>query len=235
MVMTSDLRETLHRLPHTLRVGDVPGGLCEYLSIQAAINYAATVASAANPWTISIYPGLYDEQIACAPWVNLRGIGTRGSAIIQQTDARVIILADNVELKNLTVRLVTPTVARQLVYDNAAACTATLEDINFEITTPLALNHALMRFYGAGVYTVRGCFANIGAAGATFYTIEHDQNAGTVHLFNNDFTAATGYHIRSGVAGTITGGQNRWAGACGLFNTATGSITLDEVAHNITV
>lgn len=60
MVMTAggEARTYLQRMPRTLRVGIVPGGRTEYVSIQAAIDYAN---SQGGDWTIEVYPGVYDE------------------------------------------------------------------------------------------------------------------------------------------------------------------------------
>jgi len=49
-----EIRTLIKRMPNTLRVGNVPGGDTEYVSVQAAINYAD---SQGGDWTILVYPG----------------------------------------------------------------------------------------------------------------------------------------------------------------------------------
>ena len=64
MVMGSvrDIRNFLKKMPYTVRVGNIPGGLSEFITIQAAINYCATqTPTAANRWMVQVWPGTYDE------------------------------------------------------------------------------------------------------------------------------------------------------------------------------
>lgn len=84
------------RIPYKLRVGDGAGGAVDYTSVQDAINYAISqTPTAANPWTIDIYPGTYDEPLTMGDHVNLLGVGER-SAILIQTAAGDIITVGNV-------------------------------------------------------------------------------------------------------------------------------------------
>lgn len=205
--------------------------VCEGMLVQAAINAAAAqvpAPSATNPWTILIYPGIYNETIVGASWVNLRGIGPKGSVIIQQTDLNTVLLATNMEISGLTLRIVTPTAARVLIRDADVACTVKMMDLVFEITTPVALDHIVFNFTGAGVYTIERCSYNIGGTGAAF-GVRNVSNAATIHLADNDFqfTNINAFHIASNQNGTWTGRGNRWTGTCGMFSVSDGRITLD--------
>ncbi|MDP2730199.1 MAG: hypothetical protein Q8O55_06940, partial [Dehalococcoidales bacterium] len=53
-----EISQLLKRMPYTIRVGNIPGGLSEFITIQAAINYAN---SQGGQWTIEVYTGTYDE------------------------------------------------------------------------------------------------------------------------------------------------------------------------------
>jgi len=200
--------------------------------IQDAITAAAaetTAPSVTVPYTVLIHPGMYNEVITCAAGVDLKGIGPKNSVIIWQANADVIILADNVDLQNFTVRLVTPDVGRRLIYDNSVACTVRVTDLLLQITTPSTFAHVVFSLKGAGNYTIEGCSYRIAGTGASL-GVQNVDNAATIHLVNNDFQFdnTNAWHILSSVAGTWTGGGNRWAGTCPLFNVSLGTITLDN-------
>lgn len=66
-----------------------------YRTIQAALTAAAalgTPPSAANPVTILVYPGVYDESITAAAYVSLVGVGSAGSIVIAPTTTPAILL-----------------------------------------------------------------------------------------------------------------------------------------------
>ena len=201
------------------------------MSVQDAITSAAADApapAATALYTILIHPGIYDEAIICATWVNLKGIGPKGAVVIQQVDANIITLATQVQLQNFTVRLVTPTAARRLVRDNSVACTARFTDLVMEITTPVALSHYIFYLQGAGNYTIERCSYNIGGTGVSV-GIWNSTVGATFHLVNNDFefTNVNAIHIRSSIAGTWTGGGNRWAGTSQWAVGSQGTILFD--------
>ncbi len=211
--------------------------VCDGMSIQAAINAAAAqlpVPSATSPWTILMYPGIYDEGlITCAPWVNLKGVGPEGSVVIYANDAVPILLADNVEIDNFTVRLGTPSAARGFIQDNGVACTAKISNIVFEVTNPGAFNLYLLNSSGAGNYTIENCSCRIAGTGISA-SIRLIGAAATIHLTDNDFefTNVNAIHIvSSGVNSVWTGRGNRWAGTCAMFEiAAAGTYTFDDDA-----
>ena len=166
-----------------------------------------------------------------ADWVALKGIGPRGSVVIEQDDANVVTLvAGDHQIENITVRLVAPSAPRRLIIDNNNAANLVLEGVDFEVTTPGAFAIDLMRFGGVSTVRVNNCYAEIGGTGGS-YTINNNNAATAIHLTNNDFTFnnINAFHIRQIIAGSvITGGENRWAGTCAMFDCANGNITLDN-------
>jgi len=236
MVTTAgdDIRHFLKRMPYTVRVGDLPGGLSEFIDPQAAIDYCATqTPTAANPWTVDIWPGTYTlaAGLTASNYVNLKGIGPPGSVVIEMVDpgavGRLLTLA-HVEIDNITFRIVTPAGAnRFLISDNAAACNAVIRECRLEITTPNAAGTYLFSFTAASNIRIEGCYYNIASAGPD--TGIYNATAGaTIHLQNNNFTLGhvQAMHIRSVVAGNWTGTGNRWAGPAMLFSVTLGNIRL---------
>lgn len=207
----------------------------DFNTIQAAIDYCVTqTPTADSPWTVKIYPGIYDEDITMSSWVNLRGVGPKGSVVIFQEDNTIIQIADNVELQNLTVRLGTPAVNfRYMIYDFGVVCTARMTDLVFEIETPGAFRNSIFTFSAdGGNYTIERCSHRIAGDGQS-YTIWNTGSPSTIRLIDNDFewtASTTACHIRSDVAGTWTGAGNRWAGICGLFDVSNGTFTFDNDA-----
>ncbi len=217
------------------RVGQALGAQgVNFTTIQAAINFAATQApGAANPWTVEIYPGIYDEVITCSSWVNLKGVGPKGSVVIYRLDSTaIVILADNVEIADLTLRFGDVTGTRSFIIDDSATVTARFTNLVFELATPLAIAVRCFYIRGNGSdITIERCFHNIGGTG-TSEGIRNLTNAAIFHLVDNDFTFpnVNATHILTDQAGTWTGGGNRWAGTCHMFNVSAGTITLDNDA-----
>ncbi|KKM00922.1 hypothetical protein LCGC14_1799620 [marine sediment metagenome] len=104
MVMSAlDLK--LKRMPRTVRVGVVAGGLSEFITIQAAIdwceNQAVPAPAAATPYTVEIWPGVYDEAIVMADYVNLVGMD-KEACIINQIHVTLVTMAEGCSVSNLT-------------------------------------------------------------------------------------------------------------------------------------
>lgn len=217
----------------TVITGTELAGDTQFATIGEAITYAnAQTPSAAQPWTVQIFPGVYDEAVTCQSWVNLKGIGPEGSVVIHRDDGNPVLLATNVEIENLTLRIDDPTTdTRALIYDNDVACTARMTDLNFVVTTPGADIVTVFLLTGAGSYTIERCSHSIGGTGVSL-TISNTTNAATIHLVDNDFefTNANAYHIAASVAGTWTGKGNRFAGTCAMFNLSNGTFTFDNCA-----
>lgn len=102
----ASIDEKLKRMPRTIRVGSLAGGLSEFLSIQAAINYCCAQTGV---WVIEIYPGTYLEGDITPPNgaadITLRGVGV-GRVIIAPVAipaAAVIVSGFTLTLDNLTV------------------------------------------------------------------------------------------------------------------------------------
>jgi len=187
-------------------------------------------------YTVLIHPGIYDEELVCQPWINLQGVGTKGSVVIYRdnpgvSDA-VVQIANNCEISDLTVRLGTPGADnRFVIMDNGVACTAKMTNLVLEIVAPATFISNIFSFAGAGTYTIERCSYSIGGTGATL-GITNNTAAATIHLIDNDFTFTNinATHIYSDIAGTWTGEGNRWSGTCHMFNVTDGTITLDNDA-----
>ncbi len=171
-------------------VGKALGGLVQYTTIQSAINAAAadpTPPSTTAPYTIVILPGIYDEVITMATWVNLKGIGPKGAVVIQRTDSDIVTLATQVQIENLTVRLVTPTAAadRHMFNDNFINCICRFTDVIAEITTPGAGNTIrIFRFSGASTAILERVSFDIPVTTSVITGVQN--TAGTSKITIND-------------------------------------------------
>jgi len=101
----TDLRTVLKKMPFTLRVGNIPGGNTEFISIQAAIDYADLQG---GEWTIEIYPGTYLEGDLTSNGganITLVGIGLQRPVIAPAAApaAAVIVSTHTLTVENLIV------------------------------------------------------------------------------------------------------------------------------------
>ncbi len=210
--------------PRVKMVGKTLTGQAQYTTIQAAINAAAadpTPPSATAPYTIEIFPGIYNEAITCSTYVNLKGIGPKGAVFIQQTDATIITLATQVQIENLTVRLGTPSVARNMIIDNGAACVSLFVNIIFEITTPGGWACGVIYTTAVSSLTLERCrysLGNIGSGRAIYTSII---GATSLTLVNCDFaiTSVSACHVRLSQANTLNSTGSRYSGTCQLLVT----------------
>jgi len=130
----------------------------DYLTIGDAITYAvAQTPSASNLYTIAIYPGVYTEAVTMAAFVNVKGVGTRNSVVIYQSDATVVTLATNSTIENLTVRL-GATGDLSSIIDNGVACVATIKDVILESTYTGGGAWNPIHISGDGTYTIDGVY-----------------------------------------------------------------------------
>lgn len=205
--------------PRTITVAATATGLGQYNTVQAAINAAAASTpspDATHPYTVYVYPGIYTEVITMAAYVNLRGIGPRGSVIIAQTDATVMTLANPCQIQNITVQLTTPSAARSIIIDNGVACTVYFTMVNFECTTPSNKAITVFNWTAASNITFRDCYCNIGGTSAGNIFSSENVNL-TLFMTNCEIIFAKGY-IFSCKIGVYTFSGNRFAGAAGLLN-----------------
>ncbi len=193
------------------------------MSIQDAIDAASaetTTPAITAPYTILIHPGIYDETIAMSTWVNLKGIGPKGSVVIYQNDANILTLADDVELQNFTLRLGTISATRNHITDGGAIFTARMTDIVLEVTTPGAFTVGPLLIYGGGSYIIERCSHSIGGTGGSNTLAPGDS---TVRVINCDFeyTNVNAQHIQveAGQTATVISQGTRWAGTCKMFVT----------------
>ncbi|MDP3064637.1 MAG: hypothetical protein Q8O40_15750, partial [Chloroflexota bacterium] len=160
--------------------------------IQHAITAAAadTPAPAATaPYTVVLHPGSYTEAITPATFVNIVGVD-RDSVVILQADADVVTIgAITTTLANVTIRLVTPLAARNLVAVSGAAARATLRNIRFEVTTPGGFTNILVSVSAAATVEIQDCFIVDYTGGAAAAAIGISLSAaGTVRVRNTDLT-----------------------------------------------
>ena len=151
----AEIDAKLKRMPRTVRVGIVPGGLSEFVTIQAAIDWCNTQAvpapAAATPYTVEIWPGIFNVAIL-APHINLRGID-RESCIINVDHAVLVTMAEGCEVSNLTLDVTSDaTDIGTGIELNDVNCT--IEDIN------IILNRS------AGAYAT-GILESVGATART--------------------------------------------------------------------
>lgn len=226
----------LETMPKTAWVSKDLSGLAKFTSIQAAINYAKTQSpSATNPWTILIYPGIYDEAITTADWVNLKGIGPKGSVVISQADETTVILLGldaTMQIQNLTVRLAAPTTYRSIVTSIYGFTShVSFTDVVLECPAPGAHAITVFDLCADGSYLIERCSYNIGGTGNSRGIL----NSGPTPVFrliDNDFefNNVNAYHISTNQYGTWTGEGNRWAGTCGMFEVSNATFIFDNDA-----
>jgi len=181
-------------------------------------------------YTVLVHPGLYDEPITCGTWVNLKGIGPKGSVVIQQADATIISAnATRVEIEDLTVRLVAPTAANRVLISvtNVPLCRFT--NVIVEVTDPDGQNPILWQFTGTSVAILERCYANIGFtnSGITVYAL----NSSDITIDNCAFEiAATGHrHLRIPADTAIIRSSNtRYAGTARLLDLDAGTVSLSN-------
>ena len=81
--------EKLKRMPRTVRVGIVPGGLSEFIDVQAAIDWCSTQAvpapAAGGRYTVEVWPGTHVGAVVMADYVDLIAQGTREDTILFYT------------------------------------------------------------------------------------------------------------------------------------------------------
>ncbi|GAI75571.1 unnamed protein product, partial [marine sediment metagenome] len=175
-------------------------------AITAAITATPNPADTA-PYTILIHPGIYDEAITCASWVNLRGIGPKGSVVIRQVNADVLQLNSNVELQNMTVLITTPAAgAKSLIKDAGNAYTGVrLSDIVLAYTTPAAIANVGILLTGGSTVILERCSAIWVAGTAAEVVLSVTTAASTVTVdgcnFSNNNSVAS--LINSAFAGTV--------------------------------
>lgn len=196
----------LHSIAHDVyQVGKFISDLVHYTTIQAAIDTAAaTGPTADSPATVYINSGYYNESLVCADYVNLKGLGPTGSVIIYQDDATILTMA-NIQIDNVTIRLNTPTGARNLIIDNGVAITASFTDVDIKITTPGAYNHNIFLFSGASDIDMLNLDAHPDGSGASNVI----SVTGAAHIqaehcdFNNDSTNSACATINCAATGAL--------------------------------
>lgn len=124
----------LKRMPRTVRVGIVAGGVAEFIGIQEAVNYCDNEGGA---WTIEVYTGVnYDEGDITPNGgadITLKGMGY-GRAIIGPTAApttAVIVSGFTLTLDNIEV--IAPDATRPALRVEGGQCTLTNSPITGDV------------------------------------------------------------------------------------------------------
>ena len=178
---------------------------------------ARGAASEATRMCVWVNPGVYTEALIMATFVDVKAVGTPEQTVIQQTDATVVTLITSSVIEGFTIRLITPTVARNMVVDAGVAATSCfIVDCLFTITTPGALNNLIVYLSAASQVVIRGCRgpeAGIGGTGSNVY-VSNDTVAATITLIDCMFVHnnANGRHLASGIAGTWRSINNTFRG-----------------------
>ena len=190
------------------------GGPAAYNAIQTAVTAAVAAApspSASNPYTVLVYPGVY-APFTGSPFVNVKGIGPKGSVIIQATDGTVLTLGTNFTLSDVTLDLTTPTNARNMIIDNGVAVTCKLSNVDIIIDTPSTFAHNVILLSGSSVVTMDKVTCSITGTGAS--KVLSVTGAATVlidrGILENDSTSATNSVIdvsNSGASVAVIGGH----------------------------
>lgn len=203
--------------------------------IQHAIAAAAADApapAATAPYTVLIHPGVYTGRVTYSAYVNLKGVGPKGSVVIAHTSWIVVAGAGPVEIQNLTLRLtglsgfITPSTTARL----------TFTDIVLEYTGAAGTAFEIIYTLVASDILLERCSCNITGTGSPVNFHNHSATDGaSLTLLDNDFTinnpnAVFLYNIGGTI--TITGKGNRWAGTCRMFNVfqVMATVTLDHDA-----
>jgi hypothetical protein len=74
-----------------------------YTSVQAAINAAAGIASATNPYLVKIAPGVYTEQVTLKDFVDVQGSGQNVTVIQYSASSPTVVAGAGSELRDITI------------------------------------------------------------------------------------------------------------------------------------
>lgn len=192
---------------------------------------AAPAPSATNLYTVHIYPGIYDEYVTCSSWANLKGIGPKGSVVIQQIDGTILRLSTTrVQIEDLTIRLVTPTAPNRILINGSnvpSGCRFT--NVILEVTTPAGQSPILWQFTGNSTVILERCYINVGDTNSGI-TVRIEDTA-DITIDNCDFTVAAPGHRHLRIVSdtpTIRSSNTRYAGTAKLLDLAAGTVYLSN-------
>lgn len=245
--MVADVCNTL---PDPERVFTVAKSGANYTSIQTAINDAAVYANSTHPQLVMIAPGVYNESIVFAPYVNLSTLsGVSKDVIIEQNDNDVAALNGGVvNVNGITFRIVSPTQARTVVKDNGVESTCFMVNCATYITNPSSYDHVAIDVSGNNTYFIMYSFDL--AIGSTGSAIGIDVSSNSTFLCESSgihIESPNGYNVRcthpsaeidisnTMVDGTsslfyTTGGTVRWS-SCKMDSTGTINVNTDALHY----
>ena len=210
--------EKLKRMPRTVRVGIVAGGLSEFIDIQAAIDWCSTQAvpapAAGARYTVEAWPGTHAGPIVMADYVDVIAQGTREDTIITRTpgaDDLPTVTGALADLKGFTVISDGNGNADRSRCLNNATDGFRFLDCEFIATAPavnaiVVLNTHDMHGYRTPIDILQAATEALNLNDGVTYLEDVDLGGGTYSV--NMHTAATNLHIRRGsmVADVITAG-----------------------------
>ena len=209
--------EKLKRMPRTVRVGIVPGGLSEFIDVQAAIDWCDTQAvpapAAGARYTVEAWPGTYDGPIVMADYVDVVAIGTRADTIITRSPGAhdlATVTGALADLKGLTV-----------ISDGGGAwrarCITNLTDgfrfldcefipQNTAVNASAIANNSDMMGYRTPIDILQAATEALNLLGGISYIEDVDLGGNTYSLNMNTVAAILHMHKGSMIADVITAG-----------------------------
>ncbi len=101
--------------------------------------------SATRPYTVFVHPGYYGDGLLTATHIYVKGLGSAGVNVgsteengnaVVEFGGRVITLADDVILENLTLSIISPAVGDIAISDDGAAVHFAIKRCHFRLNTP---------------------------------------------------------------------------------------------------
>ncbi len=198
----------LKRMPRTVRVGVVPGGLSEFIDIQDAIDWCDTQAvpapAAGGRYTVEVWPGTHAGPIVMADYVDVIAQGTREDTIITRTpgaDDLPTVTGALADLKGFTVISDGNGNADRSRCLNNATDGFRFLDCEFIATAPAVnaiavLNTHDIHGYRTPIDILQAATEALNLNDGVTYLEDVDLGGGTYSV--NMHTAATNLHIRRG-------------------------------------
>ena len=195
-------------MPRTVRVGIVSGGLSEFITIQAAIDWCATQAvpapAAGGRYTVEVWPGTHTGPVVMADYVDVVAIGTREDTVITRTVTahdQPTVTGALADLKGFTVISDGDTAAfRARCVNNATAGFRWLDcefiPQNTAVNAMAVVNTANMEGYRTPVDVLAAATEALNLNGGTTDLEDVDLGGNTYSV--NMHTGATTLHIHKG-------------------------------------
>ncbi|PJC01248.1 MAG: hypothetical protein CO073_03960, partial [Candidatus Komeilibacteria bacterium CG_4_9_14_0_8_um_filter_36_9] len=164
---------------------------------------AISTASSSNPYTIKVFPGVYDESITMEEYVDIVGIGGSKATYITQSDSSVITGSSNSTLRGFTLSLTGDTTGKPVV-SSVGTSSPRLEDL--VITGTAGVSTGISSATGSPEIT------NV-IISSVSKGVVHTGTSGITNIHHSTITASTADLEASGASGsTIKSSYNRLSG-----------------------